>query len=201
MTKRIKSAAEKEMRRFINRKYRKNFTTMAEKIGVSTDQCIADFVMELHREASDVGISVEREPEEFIQSAFRPLQGYDISIEDTDKANEFLGYVTNVMNSVRLWSNHGDIPNELLKMTPVCPENITIVPGSTHAANLLKEGKSELEKMGINLDLESTAAEIPTFTFESGIHGGMKASTKKIYPNDPCPCGSGKKYKKCCGRR
>ncbi len=23
---------------------------------------------------------------------------------------------------------------------------------------------------------------------------------QKIYPNDPCPCGSGKKYKKCCGR-
>ena len=24
--------------------------------------------------------------------------------------------------------------------------------------------------------------------------------TKKVYPNDPCPCGSGKKYKQCCGR-
>lgn len=24
---------------------------------------------------------------------------------------------------------------------------------------------------------------------------------KKIYPNEPCPCGSGLKYKKCCGRR
>ena len=23
---------------------------------------------------------------------------------------------------------------------------------------------------------------------------------EKIYPNDPCPCGSGKKYKQCCGR-
>ena len=23
---------------------------------------------------------------------------------------------------------------------------------------------------------------------------------KKIYPNDKCPCGSGKKYKKCCGK-
>ena len=22
----------------------------------------------------------------------------------------------------------------------------------------------------------------------------------RVYPNDPCPCGSGKKYKKCCGR-
>ena len=26
-------------------------------------------------------------------------------------------------------------------------------------------------------------------------------SQPKIYPNDPCPCGSGKKYKKCCGRK
>ena len=24
---------------------------------------------------------------------------------------------------------------------------------------------------------------------------------EKIYPNDPCPCGSGKKYKKCCGKK
>ncbi|MCM1112470.1 MAG: SEC-C metal-binding domain-containing protein [Muribaculum sp.] len=24
---------------------------------------------------------------------------------------------------------------------------------------------------------------------------------EKVYPNDPCPCGSGKKYKKCCGKR
>ncbi len=27
-----------------------------------------------------------------------------------------------------------------------------------------------------------------------------KRETKKVYPNDPCPCGSGKKYKQCCGR-
>lgn len=25
--------------------------------------------------------------------------------------------------------------------------------------------------------------------------------SKKVYPNDPCPCGSGKKYKKCCGKK
>lgn len=24
---------------------------------------------------------------------------------------------------------------------------------------------------------------------------------KKVYPNDPCPCGSGKKYKHCCGKK
>mgnify|MGYP000460571979 FL=1 len=29
---------------------------------------------------------------------------------------------------------------------------------------------------------------------------GTVRNEQKIYPNDPCPCGSGKKYKKCCGR-
>ena len=29
---------------------------------------------------------------------------------------------------------------------------------------------------------------------------GTVVKGDKIYPNDPCPCGSGKKYKKCCGR-
>lgn len=29
---------------------------------------------------------------------------------------------------------------------------------------------------------------------------GTVRNEEKIYPNDPCPCGSGKKYKKCCGR-
>ena len=29
---------------------------------------------------------------------------------------------------------------------------------------------------------------------------GTVRNTHKIYPNDPCPCGSGKKYKKCCGK-
>jgi preprotein translocase subunit SecA len=28
----------------------------------------------------------------------------------------------------------------------------------------------------------------------------VRKTDKKVGPNDPCPCGSGKKYKKCCGR-
>lgn len=30
---------------------------------------------------------------------------------------------------------------------------------------------------------------------------GTIVKETKVYPNDPCPCGSGKKYKKCCGRK
>ncbi len=29
----------------------------------------------------------------------------------------------------------------------------------------------------------------------------VKRGNDKVYPNDPCPCGSGKKYKQCCGRK
>ncbi len=35
---------------------------------------------------------------------------------------------------------------------------------------------------------------------ESAVREPVKRAEKKIYPNDPCPCGSGKKYKNCCGR-
>ncbi len=31
-------------------------------------------------------------------------------------------------------------------------------------------------------------------------NSGTVVKAAKVYPNDPCPCGSGKKYKKCCGR-
>jgi len=33
------------------------------------------------------------------------------------------------------------------------------------------------------------------------VKGPVRRTDKKIYPNDLCPCGSGKKYKNCCGRQ
>ena len=35
---------------------------------------------------------------------------------------------------------------------------------------------------------------------DTALHEPKKRAEKKVYPNDPCPCGSGKKYKQCCGR-
>ena len=36
---------------------------------------------------------------------------------------------------------------------------------------------------------------------ESAAKAPKKREHAKVYPNDPCPCGSGKKYKQCCGRK
>jgi len=35
----------------------------------------------------------------------------------------------------------------------------------------------------------------------SAVQAPKRRAVQKIYPNDPCPCGSGKKYKQCCGRK
>ena len=35
----------------------------------------------------------------------------------------------------------------------------------------------------------------------SAAQAPKRREIQKIYPNDPCPCGSGKKYKQCCGRK
>lgn len=35
---------------------------------------------------------------------------------------------------------------------------------------------------------------------DTSVKAPVRREEKKVYPNDPCPCGSGKKYKQCCGR-
>ena len=48
---------------------------------------------------------------------------------------------------------------------------------------------------------EEVAKVTGTNKDESGPREPKKRMEEKVYPNDPCPCGSGKKYKQCCGRR
>lgn len=48
---------------------------------------------------------------------------------------------------------------------------------------------------------EKEKANRKSFSFGDIMSVNQPTLKKKIYPNDPCPCGSGKKYKKCCGRK
>ena len=47
---------------------------------------------------------------------------------------------------------------------------------------------------------EEVAKVTGTNKDESMAKAPVKRKEEKVYPNDPCPCGSGKKYKQCCGR-
>ena len=51
------------------------------------------------------------------------------------------------------------------------------------------------------VEREQVAKVTGTNKDDSATKTSVKRTEKKIYPNDPCPCGSGKKYKNCCGRK
>ena len=51
------------------------------------------------------------------------------------------------------------------------------------------------------VERESAAKVTGTNRDDTALRAPKKREVQKVYPNDPCPCGSGKKYKQCCGRK
>lgn len=51
------------------------------------------------------------------------------------------------------------------------------------------------------VEREPAAKVTGTNKDDSAVKAPVKNAEAKVYPNDPCPCGSGKKYKQCCGRK
>ena len=56
-------------------------------------------------------------------------------------------------------------------------------------------------KIEQKVEREQVAKVTGTNKDDTSARAPKKRAEKKIYPNDPCPCGSGKKYKQCCGRK
>lgn len=69
------SNAEKEMRRYIKKKFLPNFSYVAQKVGVTLNQCVDDFIKEIHNQATDTGkFGEERDPNEFIHLSLQPFK-------------------------------------------------------------------------------------------------------------------------------
>ena len=56
-------------------------------------------------------------------------------------------------------------------------------------------------KVEQKVEREQVAKVTGTNKDDSLAKAPVKRADSKVYPNDPCPCGSGKKYKQCCGRK
>lgn len=124
----------------------------------------------------------------------------DVVFKSEKQMNEFVGLLMDAHNNTRMKENRGHKPNELIRRE-LAGGIPTIVPGSSHAAAMLRDAEPQLKEKGIPVDLEGNADTIATSLYPNGLGGKAVSVEKKIYPNDSCPCGSGKKYKKCCGRK
>ena len=73
---------------------------------------------------------------------------------------------------------------------------------AAHQAMLEKENEQKPQPTAVEAALRREQVAKPTQTSGDGTDTANKTvrKGKKVGRNDPCPCGSGKKYKKCCGR-
>lgn len=115
------------------------------------------------------------------------------SVPTIQALNAMMPMVNEFLNSVNNRNRKGWPPAELSKRMPRHQGMPTIMPGSAHAAQTIRHAESQLRAMGANVDYSS----IDSFA-TIGPYGERRVV--KVGRNDPCPCGSGKKYKRCHGR-
>ena len=130
-----------------------------------------------------------------ISAIMKEVVELGIQFFSLDEANAFLGFIMPFCNEINLRERRGWAPEKLFRKTH--PHGMTsmpvLVPGSAHAAKMMKQAETQLRAMGADVDYSS----IDSFA-TVGSYGERRVI--KVGRNDPCPCGSGKKYKQCHGR-
>ena len=114
----------------------------------------------------------------------------EANIEFEEKMiNELLELVMAAHNNTRMKENRGYKPSEMARKMPI-DKMPTIVPASSKAAAILMDAAPQLQAMGVPVDLNGNTDVIHTTMFPRGLSEEPIRVEKKIYPNDPCPCGS-----------
>ncbi|MEG2259475.1 MAG: SEC-C metal-binding domain-containing protein, partial [Oscillospiraceae bacterium] len=110
------------------------------------------------------------------------------------------------------WMSHIDDMDQLRKsihLRSYAQKNPVIeyrIEGYNMFDEMVDAIREDTAKMVLTAELVMASKEVKKTAegaAESGSDGSMQnmpVKKKKIGPNDPCPCGSGKKYKKCCGK-
>jgi len=76
-------------------------------------------------------------------------------------------------------------------------DNFELLLGQQSKAD---QGDYDNDMTGFNVDSGLNALNERTASAPASRDSKVIPMMKKVYPNAPCPCGSGKKYKKCCGK-
>jgi len=110
-----------------------------------------------------------------------------------ERINEFFQYYFAMCNNTRIPSNRGFTPNEMRERLGDPPHAIEFGPNISRS---LQKGKMDIGELRRGI----FGSDIPMPWKASLLNDLERVEQKKPGRNDPCPCGSGKKYKRCCGR-
>ncbi len=107
-------------------------------------------------------------------------------------------------NHTRMQCNRGYTPDELFQMQPPedrMPKSISLGPNIRKAIADGTMDANEFRKSILTMDMPSEELRFNLLKELADAEAAVKkAKPQKVGRNDPCPCGSGKKYKRCCGR-
>jgi len=128
----------------------------------------------------------------YVIDNFTRISGY--TFNDIDEINEFMQHLMNFFNNTRRNSNRGYTPIELNELMPNRRiEKIQIGPNMQQS---ISRGNIDAEEFKQML----STSDLPPHIMMDMLDQIDIIKSRKIGRNDPCPCGSGKKYKQCCGK-
>ena len=110
-----------------------------------------------------------------------------------EKINRFFQYYNAMCNNTRLASNRGFTPTEMHERMGDPPRSFEFGPNISRS---LQKGEMDIRELRQGI----IGSDIPMPWKDSMLNDLERVRQKKPGRNDPCPCGSGKKYKRCCGR-
>ncbi len=158
-----------------------------------------EFVQELQLFAS--------EGDDDLQDVLDDMVRMGLEFKTGKEIGDFIRLYIDMSNHTRMPRNRGYTPDELSANTPPdrrIPKAVSFGPHLTAALqNGVMDGE-ELRRGILQMDLPSEGLRKSMLDNLDRIRNSSSPAPatgkKKIGRNDPCPCGSGKKYKHCCGR-
>ncbi len=132
-----------------------------------------------------------------LDNVLNNFERMNISFSSDKQLEKFIELYRELHNNTRLPANRGFTPKEIY--VPGLPRKISLGP---NICKNLSSGKADADEF-IDAVLETDIPDEMKLDIIEDIisaSGSVSSIGEKIGRNDPCPCGSGKKYKKCCGK-
>lgn len=131
------------------------------------------------------------------------FRDYDISFSSEKQFNQFAQLYQDAFNHGQMQCNRGFSPLEIREMTPPeerAPKSITFGPNIRRSLANGTIKADEMRAQIFSMDLPSEEIRLDMLRQLAGIEKEAGNRQQKVPRNAPCPCGSGRKYKNCCGR-
>ena len=135
---------------------------------------------------------------------FGHLEKLGVRFKSQRDVERFTALYSAFHNTTRMPHNRGYTPDELMQMTPP-EERFKSLSLGPNIRKSLQTGEMDMEnirKQILTMELPSEAVRFDLLKQLADIKPSAPQTEKqkKVGRNDPCPCGSGKKYKRCCGK-